>query len=139
MKKVLDKKSILVVLVLLLGLSGCDDYSTYTRVINNNTSDTIRVYYSGETARANRVDSVIVLPESSKIYYNREVITMTLKNYDCNPEIAENEVKVKTSGNRILNKLIWDQTNWSCDTDKKNTYYKMTFKISENDLTSGDD
>lgn len=135
MRPVLNKKSLMALFTLLLGLSGCDKYSPYTIGILNNSSDTICVYYTGQTARTNRTDSIIVLPESRNVYYNAEVITMTIKNLTCDPEIAETEVSVKTSSNRILSKLIWDKSNWTCDTDKKNSYYRMTFEISESDLT----
>ena len=131
-----DKYFLIILFILLLGLSSCDEYSDYSIGIINNSSDTISIYYSGTTAYRNGVDTVVVFPNRENIYYNAEGRTIKSKNFDCDPQISENEVTIKTSSNRILSKEIWEQSNWECDTDRKNTFYNMTFTISETDLIS---
>jgi len=118
----------------ILTLSNCDKYSIYTIEIRNNTADTIRIFYKGTTEYTNGTDSIIALPKSDTIYYNAEGPTIKSKNHDCDPQISENEVTIKTSSNRTLTKNIANKENWNCETDDKNSFWKMYFTIEESDL-----
>lgn len=118
----------------ILTLSNCDKYSTFTIEIRNNSEDTISIYYTGTTAYTNGVDSVISFPKSDTTYYIAEGKTVKSKNHNCDPQISENEVTIKTSSNRTLIKNISDKENWICETDKKNTFWNMYFVIEESDL-----
>lgn len=126
-------RQILIVLtVLLLGLMGCDKYSNYQIIIDNRTNDTIMILFSGNTSYTNGIDSILVIPQSKNMYYNTEGRTM--KNWNCDPQINKDEVIVKISNNKTLKKDISNKDNWNCETDKKNTYWKMTFLITMDDI-----
>jgi len=118
----------------ILSLTNCDKYSIYTIEIRNNSTDTIRIYYKGTTAYTNGTDSIVALPQSDTIYYDVEGRTVTPKYFECDPQISENEVTIKTSSNRTLTKNIANKENWNCETDRKNTYWNMYFTIEESDL-----
>jgi hypothetical protein len=121
--------------LLILTLSNCGDkFSIYTIEIRNNTTDTIRIFYKGNTSYTNRTDSIIAFPNSDTTYYCVEGRTIKSKNQDCDPQNSENEVVVKTSSNRTLVKNIAAKENWSCETDEKNTFWNMYFVIKESDL-----
>jgi hypothetical protein len=103
-------------------------------IINNNTQDTILIILSGQSAYTNGTDSIISLPMNQEIYYKAEGYKIKKKNFECDPQIAFNEVLVKNSSNRILTKDIANKENWDCETDSRNTYLRIVFQINESDL-----
>ena len=126
-------RQILIVLtVFVFGLMSCDKYSDYQMIIDNRTNDTIMILYNGNTSYTNGTDSILVKPQSKNMYYNSEGWTM--KNWNCDPQINKDEVVVKISDNKTLKKDISNKDNWNCETDKKNTYWKMTFIITMDDI-----
>jgi len=124
----------IIFITLSCGLLSCDEYSTYSFEIENNSSDTIRIYFTGATAYTNGADSVVVNPNNNNIYYESEGRKIKSKNFNCYPQISENETAIKTSSQRVLKKSIWDEVNWICETDNDNTYYRLIFTITESDL-----
>jgi hypothetical protein len=75
-----------------------------------------------------------VLPLRNIIYFETQAIKIKSKNHVCDPQISEFEVTIKTSSNRTPNKNIANKENWSCETDKKNSFWNMYFTIEEKDL-----
>jgi hypothetical protein len=122
----------IVLSVVVLGLISCDEYSDYQMIIDNRTNDTILILYKGNTSYTNGTDSVLVKPQSENMYYNSEGRTM--KNWNCDPQVIRDEVIVKISGNKTLKKDISNMDNWNCETDTNNTYWKMTFIITMDDI-----
>ncbi len=111
-------------------LFGCDKYSNYQKVIDNRSNDTITILFKGNTAYTNGTDSILVIPQNTKMYYNVE--GSTVDNWVCDPNISINEVTVKVSHNKTLKKDISKKENWNCETN--NTNRKMTFIITINDF-----
>jgi hypothetical protein len=102
--------------------------------ISNNSTDTIAIYFSGTTAYVNGIDTVRVLPNQDTIYYDKIGTLIKTKNFECDPQILANEVSVIASSGRTFIKDMADPENWTCETDSKNTYWKMIFYIDEADL-----
>lgn len=128
------KSIILVTIIITLGLMSCDKYSNYQMVISNNTHDTVKVYFTGQTAYTNGTDSIIAVPLNQTVYYDAEGRKIKTENHVCDPQISIDEVIIKTSSHRTLIKDISKKENWNCETDSKNTYWKMIFTIEEMDL-----
>lgn len=126
------RQKLIVLAVLVFGLMSCDEYSDYQMIIDNRTNDTIMILYNGNTSYTNGTDSILVKPQSKNMYYNAEGRTM--KNWNCDPQINKDEVNVKISNSKTLKKDISNKDNWNCETDKKNTYWKMTFIITMDDI-----
>jgi len=112
----------------------CDKYSDYQMIIDNNTLDTIEIVFSGQTAYTNDIDSILALPERSTIYFDAEGYRVKSKNFECDPQISENEVEIITSSNKTLTKEISNKENWECETNSKNTYWRLIFRINNTDL-----
>jgi hypothetical protein len=110
---------------------NCDEYARYTTSVNNQTNDTVKIFFHAKSAYVQRTDSVVCIPYTENIYFDIE--GRVLKNIDCDPYIKENEVKVVVSGGKILKKNITDKNNWICSGSRKQQV-KITFVITENDL-----
>jgi hypothetical protein len=127
-----------ITLILIFAVLGlvicCDEYSDYQMIIENNTQDTIEIVFSGHTAYTNGTDSIIALPEKSTIYYDAEGRKIKSKNFECDPQIAEDEVEIATSSSKTLTKEISNKENWECETNSKNTYWRLIFRINNADL-----
>jgi hypothetical protein len=131
----MERIRLLTLLGFILALvTSCDKYSDYQMIIDNKSSDTIRFYFEGGTAYTNGTDSIIVLPVSENFYYNEIGTMIKTKNHDCDPQISDNEFSIITSSSRLLIKNISNKENWNCETNNKNTYWKMIFTINETDL-----
>jgi hypothetical protein len=130
----MKQRNILLILFIPGLLMCCDEYSDYQMIIDNNSLDTIKIVYSGTTAYTNGTDSIIALPGEKTIYYDAEGRTIKSKNFECDPQISKDEVNITTSSKRLLIKDISDKENWECETDSKNTYWKIIFQINETDL-----
>ena len=102
--------------------------------IDNRSTDTIKIYFDGLTARTNGTDSVIALPNNETIYYSSDGWRIKSKNHNCDPQISPNEVTTISSSGKILTRDISDKLYWTCETDKKNTFWKMIFIIEQSDL-----
>jgi hypothetical protein len=126
------RQIILLLTVFVIGLMSCDKYSDYQMIIDNRTNDTIMILFNGNTSYTNGTDTILVKPQSKNMYYNSDGRTM--KNWNCDPQINKEEVIVKISNNKTLKKDISNKDNWNCETDKKNTYWKMTFIIAIDDI-----
>ena len=103
-------------------------------IIDNKTQDTIEIIFTGQTAYTNGTDSIYALPMNQIIYFDAEGKKIKTKNFECDPKISKDEVDISTSSNRILIKDISDKENWECETNSKNTYWRLIFKINETDL-----
>ena len=126
------RQIILLLTVFVIGLMSCDKYSDYQMIIDNRTNDTIMILFNGNNSYTNGTDTILVKPQSKNMYYNSDGRTM--KNWNCDPQINKEEVIVKISNNKTLKKDISNKDNWNCETDKKNTYWKMTFIIAIDDI-----
>ncbi len=113
--------------ILIFGLIGCDEYSNYQIIIDNRTNEKIKIKFSGKTAYVNGTDSVLVNPLTHNIYYNSDGRKM--KNWNCSPQINAEEVIIEITKNKTLKKDITKEENWTCETNDKNTLWKLTFKI----------
>ena len=103
-------------------------------IIDNNTQDTIEIVFIGQTSYTNGTDSILALPMNQIIYYDAEGKKIKTKNFECDPQISKDEVDITTSSNRMLIKDISDKENWECETNSKNTYWRLIFQINETDL-----
>lgn len=119
------------VIFMCLCLSCGDEYTTYTSSIDNQTSDTIYISFSGNTAYAQSRNSITCLPYVNNIYYKAN--GRILKKIDCDPQISSDEVNIETSSGRSLKKDISDEDNWVCDGNNKDGWV-MTFIVSESDI-----
>ncbi len=132
-------KSVLISIFLLCFLIGCDNITYYEKEINNLTNDTISIFFKGKTRTTNEADSIIVLPMKKNLYFNNQG-SWVGTNFDCEPQIIADEVTIKISGGKKLLKDLSKKENWSCVGDKdnnsnwKNSYWKMTFTITSDDL-----
>jgi len=134
-KTIVNKRLISLVLFILSVLTpGCEQQSEYIMAIMNNSSDTINVYFTGNSAYVNGTESVIALPNKETVYYTDSGWTIKDKNMECDPHISYDEVSVVTSSERTFLKNIWDKEEWTCETGKNNSYWKMIFKIEESDF-----
>ena len=125
-------KKLFTLLTIIILLLSCGEYSDYQLVIDNRSSETIKIFFTETTAYTNGADSVISLPNSQNIYYN--AIGRKMKDSGCDPQINENEVTIKISNNKTLIKDISNKENWDCETNKHHTYWKLIFIITPDDL-----
>ena len=117
----------------LILLCACGKSSSFTAAIDNKTSKTIKIYFSGTSAYTNQIDSIILEPFQKEIYYNADSHRRVRK-FDCDPQIKTEEIVIKISNGIILTKDITKKENWVCETNEKNNFWNSTFVIEENDL-----
>jgi len=125
------KLSLLFIAITIL---SCEKQSLYQNIIENKTSDTVSVYLKGTSAYVSQTDTIIALPNTQTIYYYAEGWRISDKNFDCNPQLSSSEITVVVSDGKTLIKDLTNNQNWNCETDRKNTYRKMIFSISDQDL-----
>ena len=82
--------------------TSCDKWWNTTKEISNNTNDTISLYLYVQSAILSSIDSLVILPNSNKIF----VKDARSQSSECNPYINNGEYLVKTSSHRILAKDI---------------------------------
>ena len=120
-------KKTLSILIILLCISCGDEFIPYYLIIDNQTSDTINI-----TLPLNHKEySFISLPNTKNDLLKTNI--RVIQNFNCDPLIEQNKVKIKTSSGRKLNKEMWNANNWECN---GSTYkgWALTFIITENDL-----
>ena len=125
-------KKLFTLLTIIILLLSCDEYSDYQLIIDNRSSETIKIFFTETTAYTNGVDSVITLTNSQNMYYND--IGRKTRDFGCDPQINKNEKKIKISNNKILIKEISNKESWNCETNEHQRYWKMIFIISPDDL-----
>jgi len=121
-------------IILIVIINGCEQRSEYMMAIVNNTSDTINIFFTGNSATTQGTENIVALPNQETNYYNAEGWTVKEKNMECDPQINSDEVTIVTSSERNLLKNIWNKEEWYCETDENNSYWKMIFRIEEEDL-----
>jgi hypothetical protein len=82
--------------------TSCDKWWNTTKEISNNTNDTISLYLYVQSAILSCIDSLVLSPNSNKIF----VKDARSQSSECNPYINNGEYLVKTSSHRILAKDI---------------------------------
>ncbi len=112
----------------ILLITSCDKWWNTTKEISNNTNDTITLYLYDQSAIMSNIDSLVILPNSNKIFVKDE---RSMSN-ECNPYINKGEYLVKTSSQRILKKDISNPSNWNCD--EKKSSVTLSFEINESNL-----
>jgi hypothetical protein len=124
------KKTIVVLVISLIGFLSCERYIPYQIGIDNKTNDTIKVYFLNNAIYTQGVDSVICFPNSKKIYFNHSGRS---SKYNCYTGINKNEVITSTSSGRNLKKDMTNLNNWECEGSYETGWF-MTFVITEEDL-----
>ena len=123
-------KRTIFIIAMIIALASCDEYIQYQSSIDNQTNDTIYIYFKGKTAYIQGANTFTYLPSTHTIYSDLEGIKS--KNIECDPRIDSKEVEISTNSGRMLTKDIWNANNWTCNTT--NQKHIMTFVITENDL-----
>jgi hypothetical protein len=121
------------------GLTGCGDTRIlYTSSIDNQTKETIKIFFYGQTAYIHGCDYVICFPVAKNEYYTAIGSVNQIKKDNnlasCDPQINKEEVRITVSNGKSLNKDITSKNNWICETDDWNSYCERKFTVTEDDL-----
>jgi len=125
------KKTILILLIA-LGVIGCDPYVSYYLYIDNRSEDTIKIVFLEKSPYLMiNPDSLVFYPNSKKMLWGAEG---TPSRDGCSyTGINKDEVEFVISSNKKLKKEIWNIKNWNCSGSYNNGWTK-TFTINEEDL-----
>lgn len=112
-------------------LSGCEGGTTYTKTVDNRSTDTIAIQiwtYFGNT------DTLMVAPETIReVYWNDLMGQFTDETYDCLEMV--DSIYIDVLGPRELTKDIMDPSQWEREsTGGRNSREDCTFIITESDL-----
>ena len=126
------KKIIILLLVVVIKFSSsCDFYTPYHLIIDNQTSDTLKISFLGKSPYVMiNPDSLVFPPKHKKVLYEA---TGAASKDGCYTGIKEDGIKIYISSGKVLQKNIWNVNNWNCNGSFKNGW-DMTFVVTENDL-----
>lgn len=124
------KKNNLIFSILLILFSCGDVYVPYQIGIDNKTNDTVKIYFFGNSAYTQGVDSVICLPNTKTVYSDHS--GRALKD-GCYTGINKDEVIVMTNNGKNLKKDIANLSNWEC-IGSYSAGWIMIFIIVDSDL-----
>lgn len=118
-------------LAITLMMVSCEGGTTFTKTVENNTSEYITVKLF---ANADSSDAVILKPKETKLVYTYVQKGMfTGKSYTCAQII--DSVHWEITNNKTLNKDIMIGDNWTRkSTGGRNAKEDCTFSISDSDL-----
>jgi hypothetical protein len=114
-----------------LALSSCEGGTTFTKTIENKSSETITVrvysiYDAGESVTINA-------NESAQIYWDDQMGFFVDNSYTCTNLI--DSIAVSISNNKTLLKDVMNADNWIRESkDGRNSREDCTFAFTDNDL-----
>ncbi len=118
-------------IALALFLVGCEGGTTYTKTIDNRSSDTlaVRVY----TVFGSSDTSLVMPGEATEVFWNDVMGQFVDDTYDCVQMV--DSIYVQPSSGRVLQKDIMAGDNWDRESkDGRNSREDCTFTILESDL-----
>jgi hypothetical protein len=118
--------------IIMIVFVSCEGGTTYTKNIDNQTSETITVtlitLYGSN-------DPVTILPKTTKeIYWDDQMGSFADESFTCTELI--DSIKITITNNKSLTKDILNPDNWirKSKSDSRNYREDCTFIITENDI-----
>jgi hypothetical protein len=123
--------NLLVSVTLLIALSSCEGGTTFTKTIENKSSEEIS--FKMFTIYGSNNSYVINPNESKEVYWDDQMGAFVDASYSCTLEI--DSVQLTISNGRILKKDIMDDENWiRISKDGRNSREDCIFIIVDEDL-----
>lgn len=113
-------------------LLACNPESMYYYTLVNHSTDTLRFYFS-DSSEIRFGDYQKLLPGDTVTIYELMDLGHS-KNYSCDPMIPDSTVTIELEPVGTLLKSFTDPNNWKCETDKKNTFWRLTYEIHDFDI-----
>jgi len=120
-----------VIIFVLVVFASCEGGTTYTKTIENKSSDTILLTIF--SAYLNDQSFTINPNDSQEIYWDDQMGSFVGDSYSCTQEIDSMEITI--SNNKVLMKDIMNSVNWIRESkDGRNSREDCTFIITDEDL-----
>ena len=113
-------------------LLACNPESVYYFTLINHSTDTLRFYFN-DTIETRFKDYYKLYPGDTTNIYELMDLGKS-KTWSCDPMIADSVVEVTMDPPGLFLKKMSDVNNWKCETDKKNTFWRLTFEVTSSDL-----
>lgn len=118
-------------IIIMAAIFSCDKYEKYNLYIDNQTNETIKISFSGNSPYTNlNPENLFFHPLQQKLLYEEEGDAMK---DGCYTGIKEDEVTIYSTSGKTVRKEIWDVNNWICNGSFEDGW-EMIFVITENDL-----
>ena len=118
--------------VALLTFISCEGGTTFTKHIENNSSETITIQLF--QLDIDNQDSYVIAPGENQVVFFQDILGLFVgKAYDCLSEL--DSISVSVSNNKSLIKDIMLDENWQSESmGGRNSKEKCTFQITDEDL-----
>lgn len=127
----LNNIKIQVVIFVLVVLASCEGGTTYTKTIDNQSSDTVLLKLF--TPYLNDQSFTINPNGSKQVYWDDQMGSFAGDSYNCTQEI--DSVEITISNNKVLLKDIMNSDNWIRESkDGRNSREDCTFIITNTDI-----
>ena len=113
-------------------LAACNPESMYFLTIQNNSSETFYFIFSDSSEY--RFGFARDVEEYDTVNIQELMDLGQAKTFDCDPVIPDSTYTFTTKNGGHFSKKLSDPNNWICETDKKNTFWRLTFVINQSDL-----
>ena len=111
---------------------SCDIYAEYSLSIDNQTRDTIKIFFLESSSFKFSCPDTLIFPPLDKIKFFW-VMSDAGRGGCGYTRIRKDDVIIYSTSGKKIEKAIWNHDNWNCNGSFWNGWH-MTFVIKEDDL-----